>query len=178
LQKKLGSNSGLHLDIRSFMQHLSVKYRAHQLGMKVYTYSLNGCDYHQSQLLKLTTNKLPDGAIVDATPYKICQRLFNGAVPKKRYQASSNVGRYITALPQDADFDRFDEMLGYQTEGYYLSLTSGLKAIHSTSVNKTPNNITTPLLEHGFPTITDEIIDNDTGDTIILRLPGRQANKN
>tara|TARA_R110000851_G_scaffold161068_1_gene304545 strand:+ start:10194 stop:11654 length:1461 start_codon:yes stop_codon:yes gene_type:complete len=178
LQKKLGSNSGLHLDIRSFMQHLSVKYHAHQLGMKVYTYSLNGSDYHQSQLLKLTTNKLPDGAIVDATPYKICQRLFNGAVPRKRYQALSNVGRYITALPQDADFDRFDEMLGYQTEGYYLSLTSGLKAIHSTAVNKTTNNIPTPLLEHGFPTITDEIIDNDTGDTIILRLPGRQANKN
>ncbi|WP_350432618.1 glycerophosphodiester phosphodiesterase family protein [Shewanella sp. H8] len=175
LQKKLGSNSGLHLDIRSFMQHPSVRYSAHQLGMKVYTYSLNGSDYHQTQLLKLTIDQLPDGAIVDATPYKICQRLFNGAKPKKRYQASSNVGRYITSLPQDADFDRFDEMLGYQTEGYYLSLASGLKAIHSTPVNKVPNNIPTPLLEHGFPTITDEIIDTDTGDTIILRLPSRQA---
>ncbi|AZG72208.1 glycerophosphodiester phosphodiesterase [Shewanella livingstonensis] len=176
LQKKLGSNSGLHLDIRSFMQHPRVSYRAHQLGMKIYTYSLNGTDYHQSQLLKLTTDQLPDGAIVDATPYKICQRLFNASAPQKRYHASSHVGRYITSLPQDADFDRFKEMLGYQTEGYYLSLTSGLKAIHSAAVNIVPNNIPTPLLEHGFPTITDEIIDNDTGETIILRLPSRQTN--
>jgi glycerophosphoryl diester phosphodiesterase len=175
LQRKLGKNSGLHLDIRSFMQHANVKYHAHQLGMKVYTYSLNGSEYHQSQLIKLTTDQLPDGAIVDATPYKICQRLFNAALPVKRYQPLSHLGRYIASLPQDADFDRFAEMRGYQNEGYYLSLDSGLAAINATPVKVMPNTIPTPLLEHGFPTITDEKIDNNTGDTIILRLPARQA---
>ena len=175
LQRKLGKNSGLHLDIRSFMQHTNVKYHAHQLGMKVYTYSLNGSEYHQSQLIKLTTDQLPDGAIVDATPYKICQRLFNAALPVKRYQPLSHLGRYIASLPQDADFDRFAEMRGYQNEGYYLSLDSGLAAINATPVKVVPNTIPTPLLEHGFPTITDEKIDNNTGDTIILRLPARQA---
>ncbi|WP_144212892.1 glycerophosphodiester phosphodiesterase [Shewanella donghaensis] len=171
LHSKLGSNSGIHLDIRSYTQHSSVQSRAKSLGMKVYTYSLNGTDYHQSQLLKLGTNKLPDGVIVDATPYKICQRLFTAAVPAKRYQPLSNVGRYIASLPQDADFDRFDEMLGYQQEGYYLSLASGLKSIYSNKTKQVTNNTPTPLLEHGFPTITDEKIDTNTGDTIILTLP-------
>ncbi|GGP65357.1 glycerophosphodiester phosphodiesterase [Shewanella saliphila] len=173
LHRKLGSNSGIHLDIRSFMQHSNVKHDAHQLGMKVYTYSLNGSEYHQSQLVKLSPSTLPDGAIVDATPYNICQRLFNAAIPAKQYQAISPVGRYITSLPQDADFDRFDEMRGYQHEGYYLSLNAGLKAINSAPVAPVANNIPTPLLEHGFPTITDEKIDNDTGETIILKLPTR-----
>jgi glycerophosphoryl diester phosphodiesterase len=175
LQKKLGRNSGIHLDIRSYMQHPSVKYHAHQLGMKVYTYSLNGSEYHQSQLIKLTADQLPDGAIVDATPYTICQRLYHAAAPAKRYTPVSHLGRYIMSLPQDADFDRFNEMRGYQNEGYYLSLDSGLAAINSTPIKVVPNNIPTPLLEHGFPTITDEDIDNDTGETIILRLPQRQA---
>ena len=66
-------------------------------------------------------------------------------------------------------------MRGYQTEGYYLSLGSGLAPINHTPVKVVPNNIPTPLLEHGFPTIIDEKIDNDTGETIILRLPQRQA---
>ncbi|MGI2173544.1 glycerophosphodiester phosphodiesterase [Shewanella ulleungensis] len=175
LQKKLGRNSGIHLDIRSYMQHPSVKYHAHQLGMKVYTYSLNGSEYHQSQLIKLTADQLPDGAIVDATPYTICQRLYHAAAPAKHYTPVSHLGRYIMSLPQDADFDRFNEMRGYQNEGYYLSLDSGLAAINSTPIKVVPNNIPTPLLEHGFPTITDENIDNDTGETIILRLPQRQA---
>ncbi|PMG76545.1 glycerophosphodiester phosphodiesterase [Shewanella sp. 10N.286.51.B7] len=175
LQNKLGSNSGIHLDIRSYMQHLAVKSRAHSLGMKVYTYSLNGTDYHQTQLLKLNKNKLPDGVIVDATPYKICQRLFTASVPAKRYQPLSNLGRYIASLPQDADFDRFQEMLGYQTEGYYLSLNDGLKSITGTKKAHVKNTTPTPLLEHGFPTITDEKIEHKTGETILLTLPDSKA---
>ncbi|WP_153912735.1 glycerophosphodiester phosphodiesterase [Shewanella sp. TC10] len=175
LRTKLGNNSGIHLDIRSYMQHSAVKSRAHSLGMKVYTYSLNGTDYHQTQLLKLNKNKLPDGVIVDATPYKICQRLFTASVPAKRYQPLSNLGRYIASLPQDADFDRFQEMLGYQNEGYYLSLSSGLKSITSAKKVQAKNTTPTPLLEHGFPTITDEKIEHKTGETILLTLPDSKA---
>ncbi len=171
LQSKLGTNSGLHLDIRSYMQNPGVKSRTKGLGMKVYTYSINGTDYHQQQLLTLSRNTLPDGVIVDATPYKICQRLFKASVPAKRYQPLSNIGRYIASLPQDADFDRFEEMLGYQQEGYYLSLNSGLKSIVKAKKVTTKNTTPTPLLEHGFPTITDEKLEHKTGETIILTLP-------
>ncbi|MDO6619771.1 glycerophosphodiester phosphodiesterase family protein [Shewanella sp. 6_MG-2023] len=175
LRAKLGYNSGIHLDIRSYMQNSGVKQRAQRLGMKVYSYSLNGTDYHQSQLLKLSKNNLPDGVIVDATPYKICQQLFNAAVPAQRYQAVTDLGQYIVSLPVDADFDRFKEMLGYQHEGYYLSLTSGLKSIYSAKAKVVPASTPTPLLEHGFPTITDEKIDTHTGDSIILTLPSSNA---
>ncbi|WP_394388966.1 glycerophosphodiester phosphodiesterase family protein [Shewanella woodyi] len=53
LSDKLGVNSGLHLDIRSFMQNPSVLNSSHRYGMKVYTYSINGTDFHQSQLKRL-----------------------------------------------------------------------------------------------------------------------------
>ncbi|WP_299808174.1 glycerophosphodiester phosphodiesterase family protein [uncultured Shewanella sp.] len=172
LNDKLGANSGLHLDIRSFMQNTSVLNSAHRYGMKVYTYTINGTDYHQSQLKRLAKSKLPDGVIVDTTPYKICQKLFNAAVPKKRYQPLTASGRYIASLPSDADFDRFNEMLGYQQEGYYISLNSGLKAIASAKAKpKKVNKQTHASNPHGFPTIIDEQIETTNSKTIILTLP-------
>lgn len=54
LARKLGTNSGIHLDIRSYMQNTRIKYYANQLGMKTYTYTINGSDYHQAQLLHLS----------------------------------------------------------------------------------------------------------------------------
>ncbi|GIU31873.1 glycerophosphodiester phosphodiesterase [Shewanella schlegeliana] len=172
LNDKLGNNAGLHLDIRSFMQNTSVLNSAHRYGMKVYTYTINGTDYHQSQLKRLSKSKLPDGVIVDTTPYKICQKLFNPAVPKKRYQPVSASGKYIASLPGDADFDRFNEMLGYQQEGYYISLNSGLKAITSAKAKpKKVNKQAHGSNPHGFPTIVDEEIETTNSKTIILTLP-------
>ncbi|WP_394388967.1 hypothetical protein [Shewanella woodyi] len=95
-------------------------------------------------------------------------------MPNKRYQPLSSAGKYIASLPADADFDRFDEMLGYQQEGYYISLNSGLKSIASAkakpvkvdnSKQERPNN------PHGFPTIIDEEIETTNSKTIILTLP-------
>ena len=178
LVRKLGSNSGLHLDIRSYTQNLRVKSRAKTFGMKLYTYSLNGADYHQSQLRKLNRAQLPDGVIVDATPYKVCQQLFTASLPKQRYQATSTIGRYITSLPVDADFDQFEQMLGYRHEGYYISLASGLRSIKratpkAAAVIKTSSNID----EYGFPIIIDERVDTGTGKTIILTLPSSQHDR-
>ncbi|WP_299793093.1 glycerophosphodiester phosphodiesterase family protein [uncultured Shewanella sp.] len=174
LVRKLGRNSGLHLDIRSYMQHKKVKRYAEDFGMKTYTYSINGSEYHQSQLLRLSRASLPHGAIVDATPFKICQQLFSPAKPKGNYHALSAVGRYIEALPADADFDQFQQMLGYQHEGYYISLNSGLKAINArqTTVVETPKAKTTatPM----FPTIVDETIETRSTNTIILTLPSNK----
>lgn len=174
--KRIGPNSGLHLDIRSYMQNPSVVTSAKRYGMKVYTYSINGTDYHQSKLKSLSRTKLPDGIIVDSTPYQICQKLFKGAQPSKRYQPVSLTGQYIASLPMDADFDRFNEMLGYQQEGYYISLNDGLKAIAN---NQTPAKTTqastkhtAPLSNpHAFPTIVDEPLETSVSKTIILTLP-------
>lgn len=171
LVAQLGSNSGLHLDIRSYMQHQQVKTYAQNFGMKIYTYSLNGTDYHQSQLMKLSHAKLPDGAIVDTTPLKICQQLFTLAVPLQRYYPISPIGKYIVSLPVDADFDEFEQMQGYQNEDYYISLTSGLRAIkHITTMPPQRKKNTTPQ-DLDFPVIVDEDIEIRRTDTIILTLP-------
>lgn len=179
----VGVNSGLHLDIRNYVENPKVLRRAHEFGMKIYTYSLNGTEYHQSQLRRLTRATLPDGVIVDTTPYQICQILFQNAVPKNQYHPLSIVGKYIASLPIDADFDRFNEMLGYQTEGYYISLSSGLKAITPTN-----SKVTTPVKPitsaplhkkqkaastdpYGFPVIIDESVNHSETKSIIITLP-------
>lgn len=171
LFKKLGANSGLHLDIRSYIQNPSVKSRANQLAMKVYTYTINGSNYHQSQLLALKITQLPHGVIVDETPYKICQRLFTASTPKKIYQPLTDTGKYIASLPVDADFDRFTEMLGYQYEGYYISLTSDLKAIKSRPPKKRSKQTPLHHSDYDFPIIVEQTLETHSSATIILTLP-------
>ncbi|ASJ97305.1 glycerophosphodiester phosphodiesterase [Shewanella marisflavi] len=180
--KRIGRNSGLHLDIRSYVQNPSVLISARSNGMKVYTYSINGTDYHQSKLKNLPRTKLPDGVIVDSTPYQICQKLFNSAQPSGRYQPVSLTGQYIAALPADADFDRFNEMLGYQQEGYYISLNDGLKAIANRSTSSQPVQSSTkqqaPLSNpHQFPTIVDEQLETNVSNTIIITLPNSKNDR-
>ncbi len=179
IKKTLGSNSGLHLDIRSFMQNPSIKAQANNAGMKIYTYTINGSNYHQTQLLSLSKSNLPDGAIVDATPLMICQKLFSPAKTKRTYQAQSDLGRYIMTLPNDANFDEFEQMLGYQSEGYYISLNSGLRPIRDAQKTATPRQRSTSPKQSTqarpmFPTIVDEKIDTSTTDTIILTLPNNK----
>ncbi|MCL1142358.1 glycerophosphodiester phosphodiesterase family protein [Shewanella gaetbuli] len=184
IQRKLGLHSGLHLDIRSYMQSPAVKSRANKLGMKVYTYTINGSPYHQQQLLRLSLSHLPNGVIVDATPFAICQQLFKAAKPAGRHIATSDIGRYISSLPIDANFDLFDQMQGYRQEGMYLTLDGQLKAINAPSApaknqvatKKTSQETQTAPTEapFSFPTIVDEKIDRNTGDTIIITLPTKQ----
>ncbi|NKF50782.1 glycerophosphodiester phosphodiesterase [Shewanella sp. WXL01] len=176
IQQKLGSHSGLHLDIRSFMQTPAVKARAKQRGMRVYTYTINGTAYHQQQLQRLTSNQLPNGAIVDATPFEVCQRLFSAAKPKGHYQPSSAMGKYIASLPIDADFTQFAQMQGYQSEGYYISLNHGLKRIAHTNVAVAAEHKTPDISKDEpfrFPTISDEKIERNNGETIIITLPSK-----
>lgn len=171
LYKDFGSNSGLHLDIRRYAQVPVVKSRAHELGMKVLTYTINGTDYHQSRLLALQKTSLPDGIIVDTSPYRICERLFGLSRPNKSHIPSSDLGRYISSLPADADFDRFEEMLGYASEGYYISLSKGLKLIKS-KPKPVVKSHGSAFDEFGFPIIKDEQLETRSETSIIIVLPG------
>lgn len=170
LQVKLGSNSGLHLDIRSYTNPNRLKRQAHLRGMKVYTYSINGSDYHQRSLLALNKSSLPDGIIIDATPYRLCQQLYTVSRPLKRYKAVSTLGQYITNLPQDADFDELEQMLSYINEGYYVSISEGLKRI-SEGKKKPPAIKRKAIVDFLFPTIKDEDIDTSTDDAILIKIP-------
>jgi len=173
LQLKLGANSGLHMDIRSYVNAIGVKGRANRLGMKVYTYSINGTDYHQGKLLALNKSLLPDGIIIDATPYRLCQQLYAASKPLKQYLPRTAIGRYIAGLPHDADFDELEQMLSYKSEGYYVSLSEGLKRI-ATSKNKFATKmikVNKGVMDFDFPIIKDEKIATSTGDSILIKIP-------
>ncbi|NRA83465.1 MAG: hypothetical protein HRU22_06750 [Gammaproteobacteria bacterium] len=169
LQIKLGSNSGLHMDIRSYANATYVKGRANRLGMKVYTYSINGTNYHQGKLLALNKSLLPDGIIIDATPYRLCKQLFNASKPLKAYRASTSIGRYINDLPQDADFDQLEQMLSYINEGYYVSISDGLKRIGAEK-NKSVPKVEKTVMSFDFPTIKDGEIDTSTSKAILIKI--------
>lgn len=170
LQGKLGSNSGLHMDIRSYVNATRVKSRASHNGMKVYTYSINGSDYHQRSLLALNKSLLPDGIIIDATPYRLCQQLFNASKPLKQYVPKTPIGNYITNLPHDADLDELEQMLAYGAEGYYVSIADGLKRIGAGKKKSTLKK-TKAVTDFNFPTIKDEEIDTSTSEAILIKIP-------
>jgi len=173
LHQDFGRNSGLHLDIRSYQQYTGLLARAHHLGMKIHTYSINGSLYHQRRLLKLKRQRLPDGAIVDTTPYRLCQRLFELSVAATRYQPMSKTGKYLASLPNDADFDRLDEMLSYQQEGYYIALTSELKSI--AGEEEKPQFEQSIMLV--FPQIIDQKIERPIKAAIKIKLGDKNHGK-
>lgn len=167
LVKLFGNNIGLHLDIRNYSS--SVKNNAKSAGIKVYTYTVNGTDYHQSRLLKLPRRSLPDGIIVDATPYRMCQRLFSVSKSKKKYTPSTGLGKYIVSLPNDADFDRLDEMMAYQYSDLYISMSGKLKKIVSNKVQSNPQPSSGK--SYKFPTIIDGEVEHKSSKKIIINLP-------
>ena len=143
----LGNNSGLHLDVRNYTNDTRVKSRAASLGMKVYTYSVNGPDYHERQLLKLkhkSSNMLPHGVIIDRSPYHICQRLYGIANKQENYSGLTMTGRYINSLPNDADIDKLYESLTYIDSGYYINMNGKLSSTKDTASARLHENIAVP----------------------------------
>ena len=171
IKARLGTNSGLHLDIRGYMATPMLTALANSIGLKVYTYSINGSDFHQNNLVKLKKSQLPDGIIVDTTPYKICQKLFKASKPSGQYRPSSSLGWYISKLPVDADFDSLEEMLGYSEEGYYINLAGKLKSLSETSRTKNSHRKKISNSPLYFPEISDQKIQKSESQAIIITLP-------
>ncbi|MDA0147076.1 glycerophosphodiester phosphodiesterase [Vibrio sp. LaRot3] len=144
VRKALGANSGLHVDIRSFVGASTIYTRSHQAGLKrVATYSINGTDYHQSQLayLKSRGRQLPDEAIMDTSKFEACHRLYPNLAAKARsYQPTTEYGRAIMKLPNDADFNRLEEQLMYLEDNHYI--TSNGKVRSMTRTTSAPVKVT------------------------------------
>lgn len=94
VRSALGSNSGLHVDIRSFVGASTIYTRSKQAGLKrVATYTINGSEYHQKQLvaLKKMRRNLPDEVIMDTSKFEICHQLNPQLASKKSaYQRQRN----------------------------------------------------------------------------------------
>jgi len=170
IANELGPNAGLHLDIRDYSNNTKVKLRATNLGMKLYTYSINGPDYHEKKLLQIkkrSINLLPKGVIVDNSPYHICQRLFGITNKEAEHVGKSAVGRYINSLPNDADMDRLYESLAYIDSGYYFSMAGKLRTIkHSSNFRERIN----PIMKRQRTVINDEVLNFNNGKPIQINL--------
>jgi len=170
IANELGPNVGLHLDIRDYSNNTKVKLRATKLGVKLYTYSINGPDYHEQKLLQIKQRSiklLPKGVIVDNSPYHICQRLFGVTNKEVEYVGKSAVGRYINSLPNDADMDRLDEGLDYIDSGYYFSMAGKLRRIkYSSNLRKRIN----PIMKRHRTVINDEVLNFNNGKPIQINL--------
>ncbi|RJX70034.1 glycerophosphodiester phosphodiesterase [Vibrio sinensis] len=156
VRQALGSNSGLHVDIRSFVGAPTIYSRSKQAGLqRVATYSINGTDYHQSQLvaLKKARRSLPDETIMDTSKFEACHRLYPQLTKKTHsYQPVTDYGRAIMRLPDDADFNRLDEQVMYLADNHYLSATGRVLTLNKTSI-KAPKRRTTKTTATSTQTI-------------------------
>ncbi|WP_295895139.1 glycerophosphodiester phosphodiesterase [uncultured Vibrio sp.] len=120
----LGANSGLHVDIRSYRQHATIQSRAKSQGLKVVTYTINGTEYHQSQLNAIHKQRraLPDEAIMDTSKLSICQQLNPQLITQSEgYSPTTIAGDAIVRLPNDADFQKLYEQFSYLQDDHYIT---------------------------------------------------------
>ncbi|MGF1725133.1 glycerophosphodiester phosphodiesterase [Photobacterium nomapromontoriensis] len=134
--EKLGTNSGLHVDIRSFERYRTIYSRAHVLGMQVVTYTINGDNYHRQRLAALAKKgaALPDTALMDGTKYRTCLAVKpNLVIRKGQYHATTALGKLIERLPNDADFSQLDLQQQYMADDNYLNINDQVRSIYDTT---------------------------------------------
>lgn len=139
VKKELGWNSGLHVDIRSFVKYPTIYSRAHNLGLRVATYTINGSEYHQKELVSLfkQNRSLPDEAIMDNSKFQLCRQLNPNLVysSNQHYTPSTAMGKLISSLPNDADFDHLDDQKLYFSNQMYMNYLGAIRNIQTVSTN-------------------------------------------
>jgi glycerophosphoryl diester phosphodiesterase len=135
----LGPNSGLHVDIRSFVGAATIYTRSHQAGLdRVATYSINGTEYHQSQLsaLKNIGRPLPNEAIMDTSKFEVCQHIApQNANQTQAYTAVTPFGEAIMTLPNDADFGLLKDQIMYLKDNHYLAVNGRVRLLSTADVS-------------------------------------------
>lgn len=176
VRSKLGGNSGLHVDIRSYARYATIYDRSKQLGLKVATYSINGTDYHQKQLVKLQKQgrRLPDEAIMDTTKQVICSKLKPSLItnPKGSYHPTTEFGALIQKLPKDADFNELENQYEYMADGHYMNVNGQVRKYVGLNANsqKRPARKAKPKREGPVFHVQDEEFDI-TEKPILISLP-------
>lgn len=137
LRNKLGTNAGLHLDIRRYAEVPAVRGRAQRAGLRgVTTYSINGPDLHLDRLSALKAKDLlPQRVITDSTRYRFCSRLFAPPKPRRDYEPQTPFGKKLARLPADADLsvDQLKTQAEYLPEGLYVDLERQVRSLPNRS---------------------------------------------
>ncbi|MCZ2722354.1 glycerophosphodiester phosphodiesterase [Marinomonas sp. 15G1-11] len=143
VKKELGWNSGLHVDIRSFVKYPTIYSRANNLGLRVATYTINGSEYHQKELVNLfkQDRSLPDEAIMDNSKFQLCRQLNPDLVhiPNQSYTPSTSIGKLVSSLPNDADFDRLEDQKLYFSNHMYINYLGNIQSIKASNINPVTN---------------------------------------
>ena len=139
LKKALKYNCGLTMDIRQYTQQASkIKTLVDRYSIPIATYTINGQNYHEKSLLKLSSKSQPTSVIIDDTLYGFCSQY--GLPSMKPYSATSGLSKQLSELPQDLDLERLDELNIYYNSGLYPAIDGQLKSIGKTvtRLNYTP----------------------------------------
>lgn len=133
LKKALKSNFGIALDIRHYRQNApGFKSVAHNRGIPVASYTINGHDYHEQSLLGLKRSQLPDSVIIDDSLYGFCSRF--ALPPMLPYQGSTELTRKLATLPKDLDLSKLSLLETYWPNGLYPAVDGKLKSFKTGAV--------------------------------------------
>lgn len=131
LEKRGYQNFGLHIDIRDVENNPGVVSRLQKAGYKVQTYGINEPEHHLSALASISRKGIrPNGAIIDAPPYALCEAVSPGTIPKASVTSDvDDKSSLILSLPSDADFSDIETQRYYQKQGMYQSTFNGVVSL-------------------------------------------------
>ena len=174
--RELGPNLGLHVDIRTLVSDPELAARARKAGFGwISTYTVNSQAYHEEQLLALKKRgRLPDQVIVDASQYRVCQRLFPLAweVGELQNVPQDPLAQLFARLPADADLEEVGQQREYAKSDQYLTLDGRVRPLRTTAVRRNSAPIRAGVM--AVPSVAeDEALELDAVAPVKIRLPSR-----
>lgn len=148
VRRDLGSNAGIHLDIREYSTHPAITRKAHAAGLKsVLTWTVNGQTYHFNEIEKhKNASRLPTGVIIDDDIYGFCSQLVTLTVTDK-YSTSS----VLQKLPPDADLRKRDLQADFVRRDMYIKLNSTVAPLapQQSAIATQASGLSVPIRDKG-----------------------------
>src|SRR5690606_22328350 len=131
--------------------------------------------YHEEQLLALKKRgRLPDQVIVDASQYRVCQRLFPLAweVGELQHVPQDPLAQLFARLPAAADLEAVGQQREYAKSDQYLTLDGRVRPLRTTAVRRNSAPIRAGVM--AVPSVAeDEALELDAVAPVKIRLPSR-----
>uniref|UniRef100_A0A486XI14 Glycerophosphoryl diester phosphodiesterase n=1 Tax=Rheinheimera sp. BAL341 TaxID=1708203 RepID=A0A486XI14_9GAMM len=164
VQRDLGTNAGIHLDIREYSSQPAITGKAKAAGLKsVLTWTVNGQNYHFSEIQKhKNASRLPTGVIIDDDVYGFCAQLVSLPITDQHPTLS-----LLHKLPADADLRKGGLQADYLSKGMYMKFDGVVAPLtqQSSGVTSQAIGLTAPSRDSGDAdkqTVTPVIIRLDT----------------
>lgn len=148
VRRDLGSNAGIHLDIREYGTHPAITTKARAAGLRsVMTWTVNGQSYHFSEIEKhKKSSTLPTGVIIDDDVYGFCAQLVT--LKNRNLHPTTSP---LQNLPHDADLRKIDLQKDYVARGMYMKFNGSVSPLHQPQhvAKQKPVGISQPSRDSG-----------------------------